>query len=81
MTDRNEDFEVTKQIIRMSDRQEEFEDTKQVIRMSDRKEENEDNKLSSYGLVKDDYRVNLYSNYGPWRGKQKLHIIIVKLHI
>jgi hypothetical protein len=36
MSDRHEEFEDTKQVIRMSDRQEEFEDTKQVIRMLDR---------------------------------------------
>jgi hypothetical protein len=36
MSDRQEEFEDTKQVIRMSDRQGEFEDTKQVIRMSDR---------------------------------------------
>ena len=33
MSDRQEEFEDTKEIIRMSDRQEEFEDTKQVIRI------------------------------------------------
>ena len=44
MSDRQEEFEDTKEIIRMSDRQEEFEDTKQVIRMSDRQEEFEDTK-------------------------------------
>jgi glutaredoxin-related protein len=44
MSDRQEEFENTKQVIRMSDRQEEIEDTKQVIRMSDRHEEFEDTK-------------------------------------
>ena len=44
MSDRQEEFEDTKEVIRMSDRQEEFEDTKQVIRMSDRQEEFEDTK-------------------------------------
>jgi hypothetical protein len=39
MSDRQEEFEDTKQVIRMSDPQEEFEDTKQVIRMSDPQEE------------------------------------------
>jgi hypothetical protein len=33
MSDRQEEFGDTKQVIRMSDRQEEFEDTKQVIRI------------------------------------------------
>jgi glutaredoxin-related protein len=44
MSDRQEEFENTKQVIRMSDRQEEIEDTKQVIRMSDRHDEFEDTK-------------------------------------